>query len=731
MSSSSQHQGSPKDTTTIPGGPSRNRPSHLFAHSNLSDTSIESSALLDHREQQSMRPRRSSTQYPSAAAFSGSRLRVPAGPSSMSTTPGPSGSSRRLNARGIPWEGGSDDEGEGEDAPLLGSSMRSAQGADIDSPVFSGKSKRSRPSTAESIIPPPDRRSANLQPASAAALSPRDYGGVNFPPSVPGSPGLAPMPMLGLMGAGDYTDGLGMPSRSLREGDAIINITGDATNERGYPDSTCITPPQEFGPGHRQATAEADVCFPVDDGLTDDEVATLHGGSVRAARRRVREWPDLSVLEEWSRDEKEERSEGIRAKKTAEPVYVGGRLRAPRRSGWHREVEDEPYRFTYFNDELPATIHSHTISELLQPGQTFKDLFPAENGSTARTSPRNVPRPVRIGPRSTFWLDVMNPTDAEMKVFIRAFGIHPLTSEDIMMQETREKVELFRSYYLVSYRTFEQDTNSEEYLEPVNIYFVVFREGVISFHFSLTPHPANVRRRIRQLRDYITVSADWISYALIDDITDAFAPLIQSLEEEVDEIDDAILQMHLTSDSDGTSNKSIAGSVASDGTEQKSDGEMLKRVGDTRKKVMGLYRLLGNKADVIKGFAKRCNEQWEVAPRSEIGLYLGDIQDHIVTMVGNLNHMEKILSRSHSNYLAQINIKMNERQEQTADVLGRLTVLGTIVLPMNIITGLWGMNVMVPGQEIENLNWFWCITAGLLVFGFLCYFIAKRVYKIM
>ncbi|CAZ83199.1 unnamed protein product [Tuber melanosporum] len=686
MSSSPQHQDSPKDSTTSPGGPSRSRPSHLFAHPNLSNTSIESSALLDHREQQSMRPRRSSTQYSSIPVFSGSRLRMPAGPSNMSATPGPSGSSCRFNSRGFPWEMESEDDGDKEDAPLLGSSMRSAQGADIDPPVSPGKSKRSRPSTAGSMAPPPGRRSANLQPPLAGAS--RDYGGVNFPPSVPGSPSLGPMPVLGMMGAGDYTNGLGVPSRSLREGDAIINITGDATNDHGYPDSTCPTPLQEFGPGHRQATAEADVCFPVDDGLTDDEVATLHGGSVHAARRRVREWPDLPVLEEWSREEKEERSEGIRAKKTAEPVYVGGRLRAPRKSGWHREVEDEPYRFTYFNDELPATIHSHTISELLQPGQTFKDLF------------------LRIGPRPTFWLDVMNPTDAEMKVFIRAFGIHPLTSEDILMQETREKVELFRSYYLVSYRTFEQDTNSEEYLEPVNIYFVVFREGVISFHFSLTPHPANVRRRIRQLKDYITVSADWISYALIDDITDAFAPLIQSLEEEVDEIDDAILQMHLRSD-------------------------MLKRVGDTRKKVMGLYRLLGNKADVIKGFAKRCNEQWEVAPRSEIGLYLGDIQDHIVTMVGNLNHMEKILSRSHSNYLAQINIKMNERQEQTADVLGRLTVLGTIVLPMNIITGLWGMNVLVPGQEIDNLNWFWCITAGLLVFGFLCYFIAKRVYKIM
>jgi Mg2+ and Co2+ transporter CorA len=69
-------------------------------------------------------------------------------------------------------------------------------------------------------------------------------------------------------------------------------------------------------------------------------------------------------------------------------------------------------------------------------------------------------------------------------------------------------------------------------------------------------------------------------------------------------------------------------------------GEMLRRTGECRKKVMGLYRLLSNKADVVKGFAKRCNEQWEVAPKSEIGLYLGDIQDHIMTMTGNLTHYE-------------------------------------------------------------------------------------------
>jgi magnesium transporter len=75
--------------------------------------------------------------------------------------------------------------------------------------------------------------------------------------------------------------------------------------------------------------------------------------------------------------------------------------------------------------------------------------------------------------------------------------------------------------------------------------------------------------------------------------------------------------------------------------------------------------------------------------------------------------LPRILSRAHSNYLAQINILMNERQEHTADVLGKLTVLGTIVLPMNIICGMWGMNVKVPGQEIDNLTWFWCSMSSL------------------
>ena len=69
-------------------------------------------------------------------------------------------------------------------------------------------------------------------------------------------------------------------------------------------------------------------------------------------------------------------------------------------------------------------------------------------------------------------------------------------------------------------------------------------------------------------------------------------------------------------------------------------------------------------------------------------------------MTQSLNHYEKILSRSHSNYLAQISIEMTDANNQINDVLSKLTALGTVLIPMNLITGLWGMNVHVPGQDV-------------------------------
>ncbi|KAI5970499.1 MNR2 [Candida margitis] len=570
-------------------------------------------------------------------------------------------------------------------------------------------------------------------------------------------------------------------------------------------------------------------------------------------------------------------------------------------------------RFTYFREDLPETIHAPSICGLLSDDpelsihdrlvelfRPWEKLATSESTSTHHPSHKQQdsvsssnnnlqpltkstrlgnesPIPTSSGLDSTFdpyWLDILDPTEEEMKVISRTFGIHPLTTEDIFLGEAREKVELFKNYYFICFTSFDvvyerrkqkakeqekrfnklqemyensSDASSlyrqhqkngltsrmsrlfgsflkkkkkppsihekpmstsirsrakkvrEGELSPLNMYIIVFKHAVITFHFSATPHPINVRRRARMLKDYLTVSSDWICYALIDDITDSFAPMIETIETEVNSIEDAILRMHSgehedSDDSDSedegsthnhvrshshnhsrrnkvqhepndnvfvwrkrskstvdanntgflrsshtrskTKSKSSSSSSSTSDTGSsrilgwRRKGDMLRRIGECRKRVMSVLRLLSSKADVIKGFSKRFNDLDSSAVdrhQSEIAMYLGDIQDHIITMIGALNHYEKLLARFHSNYLAQINIDMTKVNNDTNDILGKVTILGTIVLPINVVTGLWGMNCLVPGQDYDGLAWFWCIIGCMVLFSIVAYNYAKRV----
>lgn len=547
-----------------------------------------------------------------------------------------------------------------------GSSVHSKYGADDDMDDVNDET----PFLSRGYGPAGHSRSSSSREIKQNSLpkSPLTDYDVNNPPSIPGSPVSEHDPARPMSSAGLTSNSHENPY------DTIINVEdgSDSHSERSREQAAAANKRRAFS-----LPPDEDVCLPPAAMSDLEERSPKMGPTPSRRRRRHRPWPDLAVLEEWNRHETQERQGAAHSKQIHEPVTIGGRWR-PRGSAWRRSEEDAPYRFTYFNEELESTIHSQTISELLQPGQTFRDLFipepteldsdssdysddddsrprkinPIASMGTPNNSVPSTKRPSRTnvsdntilhksttkepkhGPRPTFWLDVLSPTDKEMKILAKTFGIHALTVEDILMQEAREKVELFRNYYLINYRTFEQDPASEDFLEPVNVYVIVFREGLLSFHFSMVPHPANVRRRMRQVKDYLILSSDWIAYALIDDITDVFAPMIHSVEDEVDAIDDLVLRLYDEAKEERLKPKAQFPEPPVTGS------EMLRRVGECRKKVMGLYRLLGNKADVVKGFSKRCNEYWDNAPRTEIGLYLGDIQDHIVTMTSNLGHYE-------------------------------------------------------------------------------------------
>jgi magnesium transporter len=155
-------------------------------------------------------------------------------------------------------------------------------------------------------------------------------------------------------------------------------------------------------------------------------------------------------------------------------------------------------RFTLFSSATESVTYGAELGDFVSDGiTTFRDLF-------------------ELGPDGgVWWLDVTNPTSAELECLRKAFKIHPLTKEDIEQQEAREKVELFSQYYFVCFRSFHSDPTSEEFLQAVNVYIVVCDEGVLSFSFSDTPHAANVRKRINKSRDFVNLGSDYICYALM------------------------------------------------------------------------------------------------------------------------------------------------------------------------------------------------------------------------
>ncbi|CDH50329.1 magnesium transporter [Lichtheimia corymbifera JMRC:FSU:9682] len=306
-----------------------------------------------------------------------------------------------------------------------------------------------------------------------------------------------------------------------------------------------------------------------------------------------------------------------------------------------------------------------------------------------------------------WWVDVQSPTTDDMKALSKTFHIHPLTTEDVLAQEPREKVEMFPNYTFICFRSFQIDPYTEQ-ICPFNFYILIFRQGLLTFHFRSSDIPQKVRQRTEQLKTYMVITPDWLNYAIIDAIVDEFGPTILQVEMEAVSIDELSLVLRRSEQAD-----------------------MLLRISRCRRRSTQLSRLLTSKMDVIKSLIKRYEDRANgdlddisedpltaksKKAFSDVCLYLGDIQDHVVTMTQNIGHYNRILGRAHTNYLAQVNVELTETYSTTNMVMNRLTFLATVFVPLTVLCGLFGMNVEVPGQNYLDLNYFFWIMAGMSVY---------------
>ncbi|KAH2307189.1 hypothetical protein KXV94_002076 [Aspergillus fumigatus] len=326
-----------------------------------------------------------------------------------------------------------------------------------------------------------------------------------------------------------------------------------------------------------------------------------------------------------------------------ENVFDGQRQEAEklyRRNFLENYSDTETAQFSFFTTKLDSVIHASSINSLASiygPLHTLLDSGEHDG---------------------IWWLDVTDPSDGDIELLSRLFDIHPLTTEDIKIRETREKIELFGPYYFLSLRPPQQAEDVPgSRTSGCNVYAIIFREGVLSFTFGNNPHTSHVRSRIKDHQSHLFLTSDWIS----DDIVDGFAPLINRVEASVETMEDSV---------------SI--------TRPDDIGLALKQIYTSRRQVLQIRQLLNDKTDVIRCFARHCEA---LGSTREVVSYLSDIQDHVLTMVSNLAHSEQRLSRSQDKYLGQLSFDSTRMRNQIVATLSRLTVIASCIVPMQIITG--------------------------------------------
>ncbi|KAH9837216.1 uncharacterized protein C8Q71DRAFT_591066 [Rhodofomes roseus] len=416
---------------------------------------------------------------------------------------------------------------------------------------------------------------------------------------------------------------------------------------------------------------------------------------------------------------------------------------------------------------------------------------PMSHASSSATEPGDAEK--------AWWLDISSPTWEDMRAIGKLLHLHPLTLEDILQQDPREKLEVFPrlGYYFVVFRAIESmktrerlralhnpRDNSVSSASPmeeaivgeVNVYLIVFREGICSFHFSdIGEHVDRVRKKILKLSQSVNMSSDWIAHGVMDSIVDSFFPFLEGVEKEVANMESLLVSEDVTRDPAATNpppppadipTKPNLEKVVTHDTNENPDAssitvtektrETLKtverktqfalptgwrshlrglkrsvlgfyrhfrvvfrhtptakttntvhRMAKTRRLVTSLTRVLAHKSEVVAQLQKRLltvggGLGHGTKHDHDVYVYMGDVQDHILTLQQSLVHYERVLSTSQPTYLSHLRLSLSQAQSGTDTALVTLTTVSMGVLLVQTLIGLFSMNTQVPANSLAG-----------------------------
>jgi magnesium transporter len=291
----------------------------------------------------------------------------------------------------------------------------------------------------------------------------------------------------------------------------------------------------------------------------------------------------------------------------------------------------------------------------------------------------------------TFWVDVAEPTpDEGQAVLANTFHFHPLSVEDALSEIHYPKVESYDRYLYVILHGIDFRVQ-EHWFATLDVDFFLGDNYLVTVHDARSRSIQKLKELCQQHARILEEGPVALMHRIIDSMVDNYEPELDELEREMDRLEEhAVL---------GAGNN------------------LMVPILEVKRDLSALRRVLIPQRDAIGRLARR---EFPIIS-NEMAYRFRDVYDHLVRYSDEVTIFQDRMTGILEGYLSAISNRLNQ-------VMKVLTVVSTILLPMTVLTGLWGMNVMLPQFGGGPTAQFWWVVGimGAVTVVMLAFFRSKH-----
>src|SRR5213079_1038511 len=298
-------------------------------------------------------------------------------------------------------------------------------------------------------------------------------------------------------------------------------------------------------------------------------------------------------------------------------------------------------------------------------------------GFAEAVAPRPEPRLAELSADGLTWIHLGPPVDPEAVNQLRErFGWHPLDIEDVLSKRQRPKVDDYvDDGYLFGVLHFPAYDKNVQRLNAGELDFFLGSDYIVTIsNVELLP-VTRLFSRVQddeRLRDNLfSKGSGRLLYEILDDLYDYCFPILDKIGHKLDSIEDDI--------------------------EDRRSEEIVRDISKAKQEIISYRKIVKPQRPALR-LLERHIERF--LPEN-LELYFDDLVDASERIWDQLDNFEEVESTNES--------VISHRQN---DVLRVLTVVSVILLPLTLVTGIFGMNVRFPGWETSA--GFWTIVGVML-----------------